>query len=231
MVKLGIYNQDPSLKASSLYILHTVLMAVLKLIHPFMPFVTEEIWQRLPGTQGSIMVADFPEPSEFMADQGAIQEMELVMGLITGVRNIRGEMNIPPSKNINAVAEVPDPSDRDVLGDNTPYIQNLAKVDSVQIESAPSKPEASATAVFGRNQVHVLLEGLIDFEEERKRIRKEMKKVEKEMEGSGKKLSNEAFLEKAPKEIVEGVRERVMEMESKLKKLQQNLEFFESIEK
>jgi valyl-tRNA synthetase len=156
--------------------------------------------------------------------------MELVMGMITGVRNIRGEMNIPPSKKINAVAEIPDALDVNVLRDNTSYIQDLAKVDSVQIESAASKPKASATAVFGQNQVHVLLEGLIDFEEERKRIKKEMKKIEREMGGSNKKLSNKAFLEKAPKEIVDGVKERVLEMESKFKKLKKNLEFFESME-
>jgi valyl-tRNA synthetase len=230
MAKEGIYGRDPSVKASSMWVLHKVLMSVLKLVHPFMPFVTEEIWQRLPGTQGSVMVADFPGSADFMMDQEALEEMELVMGLIGGIRNIRGEMNIPPSKKVRVVADVPSPAHCDVLRDNVSYIQNLAKVDSVRIESGPSKPKASATAVFGQNQAHVLLEGLIDFEEERNRVGKEIKKIEKEMEGNRRKLSNEAFLEKAPRAVVEQVRERVQKMESKMEKLLRNLEFFESIE-
>ena len=109
------------------------------------------------------------------------------------------------------------------------HIKNLAGVDTVTAETSVKKPEASATSVFGQNQVHVLLKGLIDFDEEKKRLKKEIKKIEKEMEGSTKKLSNKGFLDKAPDEIVEKVREKVAVMNEKIDKLTKNLNFFEAI--
>jgi valyl-tRNA synthetase len=207
-----------------------VLMAALKLLHPFMPFVTEEIWYRLPATEGSIMVAKFPEPSDFMSDEDALREMDLLMGVVTGIRNIRGEMNIPPSKMVNIVIDVADEDVAVVLRKNMAHVQTLAKVEQVSIASGGPKPEASATAVFGQIQVHVLLKGLLDFEEEMKRLGKEIKKVEKDIELSQRKLSNDEFLTRAPAEIVEEVREKVGIFSLKLGKLTQNLRFFEDID-
>jgi len=229
MAKHGLYAQDESLNKSSRFILQKVLLGVLRLLHPFMPFVTEEIWQRLPESRGSIMAADFPGSDGFISDEAALREMALLMDLITVVRNIRGEMNIPPSQKVNILAEIPDSEISEVIGGNLVYIQNLAKVDAVEVKPAVSKPKASATGVFGQNQVHVLLEGLLDFQEERKRIRKEIKKIERDMDGTSKKLSNKAFMEKAPPEIVDKVRKKVDSMNLKLEKLNQNLDFFESI--
>ena len=230
MAKQGLYGEDESLKKSTQYIMQQVLMASLKLLHPFMPFITEDIWDKLPGTSGTIMTADFPNKSDFPSDEQALSEMTLVMDLITGVRNIRGEMNIAPSKAVDVVIEVPNEKEIQVIRWNLVHIQNLAKVDSVEIETNVSKPEASATAVFGDNQVHALLKGLLDFEEERKRLRKEIQKIEKDMVLSEKKLSNDSFLAKAPTDIVEGVREKVEAMKAKLEKLNNNFQFFESID-
>ena len=147
-----------------------VLMAALRLLHPFMPFVTEEVWQKFPGTEGSIMNAKFPEAADFMMDKEALEQMELIMGVVTGIRNIRGEMGIPPGKKVSIVIDVADKEEADVLHRNLAHIQTLAKVDDVIIGYGVPKPEASATAVFGKNQAHVLLKGLLDFEEERKRV-------------------------------------------------------------
>ena len=229
MAKEWLYSEDKSLKVSSRYIVKKVMTGVLKLLHPFMPFITEEIWQRLPGCSGSIMKADFPEKSSFMSDEDALMEMDLVMGVITGVRNIRGEMNIHPSKSVDIMIEMPDTKDMDIINQNLAYIKNLAKVDSVQIEKSMEKPEASATAVFGQNQVHVLLKGIIDFDEERKRLKKEIQKIEKEIIGSNKKLSNQGFLKNAPEEVIEKVRSKVDDLNTKMDKLKQNLSFFEEI--
>lgn len=229
MAKQGLYSQDEQIRKSSIFVAQEALGAILRLLHPFMPFVTEEIWQRLPGTQESIMAAKFPEPSDFISDEKALKEMGLVMDMITGVRNIRGEMNIPPSKKVNVLVEAPDPGQGAMIRTNTVHIRNLAGVSSITVDSAVGKPDASATAVVGQNQVHVLLKGLLDFEEERKRLRKEIKKVQKDMEQSEKKLSNEQFLAKAPAEVVDEVRDRVGAMSLKLEKLNQNLDFFESI--
>ncbi len=229
MAKQGLYGENESLKASSRYILQQVLMAVLKLLHPFMPFITEEIWQRLPRTNGSIMKAAFPDASDFPYDEKTLHEITLIMDIITGVRNIRGEMNIPPSKNVDIVIELPDEKEIRVIRENKIHIQNLAKVNSIEIDTKVPKPEASASAVFGNNQVHVILRGLLNFKEETNRLRKEIKKVEKEMVMSEKKLLNKGFMEKAPAEIVEGVREKVESMKTKLETLQKHLLLFESI--
>ena len=229
MAKRELYSEDETLKQSTQSTLLKVLVAVLKLTHPFMPFATEEIWHRLPGSQGSIMKAKFPEASDFAFDPQAVKEMDLLMGVVSGVRNIRGEMNIGPSKKISILIEMPDEEDANVIRRNTVHVQNMAGVDSVEIDSSIPKPEASATAVFGKNQVHVLLKGLLDYDEERKRLKKEISKVEKDIGVLNKKLSNQGFLKNAPPEIVDDVRAKVESLRLKLEKLNQNLSFFQSI--
>jgi valyl-tRNA synthetase len=194
-----------------------------------MPFVTEEIWGKLPGTEGSIMIARFPEASDYIKDENALKEMRLLMGVITGIRNIRGEMNISPSKKVNILIDAAEKEEADFLSSNLVHIRTLAKVEEATIASGIPKPEASATAVFGQNQIHVLLKGILDFREERKRLEKQIKKIEKDIDGSKRKLSNKGFLKKAPTEIVEEVKEKVETMTLKLEKLNQNLRFFETI--
>jgi valyl-tRNA synthetase len=139
-------------------------------------------------------------------------------------------MNIPPSKHVSILMEIPDSTDRDIIRRNISQIQNLARVDSASAEASVAKPEASATAVFDENQVHVILEGLLDFQEEKERLRKQIRAIEKELAVANKKLNNNQFLEKAPTEIVEEVREKVGALDQKLEKLNQNLNLFESID-
>jgi valyl-tRNA synthetase len=229
MAKEGLYSTETSARGSTLAVLVQALKAILKLLHPFMPFVTEEIWQRLPDTEESIMVAPFPVASDFPYDEQALRDMNLIMGAITGIRNIRGEMNIPPAKKVDVLIESPAGDDGAVLRGHLAHIRSLARVESARVGASIPKPEASATAVFGPNQVHVLLKGLIDFEEEKKRIRKEIKKIEKDFEISKNKLSNPQFMEKAPEEIIESVREKVESMHQQLEKLNRNLSFFETL--
>ena len=227
MSKQGLYGNNKALEESTKATIYEVFMATLKILHPFMPFVTEEIWQKLPGTKGSIMKAEFPKASDFIRDESAKREMELLMGVIIGIRNIRGEMSIPPSKKVSILIDMADKEEGDVLNRNVGYIKSLAKVDNVTIGSEIEKPKASATALFGQSQVHVLLKGLIDFEEERKRLQKEITKIERDIGASNKKLSNKRFLKNAPDEIVEKVRDKVGTLSLKLEKLNQNLHFFD----
>jgi valyl-tRNA synthetase len=229
MAKEGIYSENGAVRKSTLSVLVTALKAVVKLLHPFMPFVTEEIWQRLPGVQGSIMTAPFPKGEEFAFDAEAVAEMSLVMGAITGIRNIRGEMNLPPSKKVDIVVEAPDLNDAEILRHNISHVRNLARVESIEIGASVAKPEGSATAVFGRNQVHVILKGLLDFEEEKKRLRKEISKVEKDLEMLERKLSNPQFMEKAAAEIIEEVQEKREALGLRMEKLTHNLKFFETL--
>jgi len=229
MAKQGLYGKNRDIKESTRAVAQEVLMGAVKLLHPFMPFVTEEIWEKLPGTEGSIMIARFPEASDYIKDENALKEMNLLMGVITGIRNIRGEMNISPSKKVNILIDVAEKEEADFLSSNLVHIKTLAKVEDATIASGIPKPEASATAVFGQNQIHVLLKGILDFQEERKRLGKQIEKIEKEIKVSNRKLSNKGFLEKAPAEIVEEVREKVETMTLKLEKLNQNLRFFAAI--
>ena len=230
MSKEWLYSDDDKLNYSVRCTLKKLLSGILRILHPFMPFITEEIWHRLPGTDGSIMKASFPESAEYPTDGAAIKDMATVTGVINGIRNIRGEMNIHPSKKVDIHIEIPDDSQREILLTNLSYIKNLARVENVKIDKQLPKPEASATAVFEGNQIHILLKGIIDFDEEKGRIKKEIAKVKKEIEGSEKKLSNKGFLEQAPEDVVEKVKEKVSALQTQLNKLEGNLSFFEEID-
>ncbi|MBW1781054.1 MAG: valine--tRNA ligase [Deltaproteobacteria bacterium] len=230
MAKEALYGEEGAIKESARCVVQEALMAALKLLHPFMPFITEEIWQRLPGADGSIMTARFPGVSEFPKDEGALEEMNFLIGVITGIRNIRGEMNIPPSKNVNIVVDAGNKRAEQVLGRNLDYVQTLAKVDDVAIGVGLPKPDKSATAVFEQTSIHVVLKGLIDFKEEERRVRKAISRIQKEMEVSQKKLSNRGFLEKAPEEIVAEVKAKAEGLSAKLSKLKQNLSFLETLD-
>ena len=229
MVKLELYSKDQKRREVAQSAMQILLSGVLRLLHPFVPFITEEIWQRLPHTKGSIMVAQFPQRTEFIYDEELIKEMDLLKEVITGIRNIRGEMNIPPKKDVKIVIDVKGSKEKEILKSNFPYITSLAKVESMDIVSDTGKPDSSATYVFGNIQVHVLLKGLINYDDERKRIFKRIEKIEKEMGMSKKKLANRDFLDQAPPHIVENVKEKVQLMSIKLEKLNQNLTIFEGI--
>jgi valyl-tRNA synthetase len=230
MVKESLYGADEAVKRSARETLLEIFRGVLKLLHPFMPFVTEELWQKLPGTDKSIMVAKFPEVGAYIRDESSLNDMDLLQGVIVGIRNIRGEMGIPPSKRVNVVVDGADEKQCAILEENLAHIKSLGKVDQIGISSGLTKPEASATAVFGHLQVHVVLKGLLDFENERQRLRKEIKKLEKDIAISHHKLANKGFLEKAPSEIIGEVRNKVEKSSVKLEKLNENLRFFERID-
>jgi valyl-tRNA synthetase len=228
MAKQALYGDDIPLKQASIFVLQNSLAAILKLLHPIMPFVTEEIWEKLPESKGSIMTASFPKPSDFAQDKDALNDMATLMGIITAVRNIRGEMSIPPSRKVKIVIDTPLSDLADILRRNIAHIQTLAKAEEISIASGIPKPEASATAVFEQTSVHVSLKGLFNFEEEKKRIAKEIKKFEKELGVSNKKLANQGFLDKAPDHIVKEVKSKTEALSAKLTKLNQNLAFFET---
>jgi len=229
IAKLELYSKDPKRIGVAQSVMQILLSGVVRLLHPFVPFITEEIWQRLPHTEGSVMVAPFPQPSEFISDMESIEQMDLLKAVITGIRNIRGEMSIPPKTSVKTVIDVKKPREREILKNNDTYITSLAKVESTDFVSGIEKPESSATYVFGDIQVHVLLEGLINYEDERRRIRKEIKKIERDMALSRKKLENTDFLNQAPPAIVEGVKEKVDLIGLKLERLNQNLTILEGL--
>ncbi|MFW5636313.1 MAG: valine--tRNA ligase [Thermodesulfobacteriota bacterium] len=215
-------------------VLWRVLRETLILLHPFIPFVTEEIWSKLPGAEGSIMravfPADNPDNASITADADAESEMQLIIDVITGVRNIRGEMNIAPSQELRVTVQTADSGILRSLENHAAIIRELARLDSLTVEEPGERPRSAATAVIENATIFISLEGVIDFQQEIKRLEKEMAKLEKELSGVNKKLNNEDFLAKAPEEVVEKVREKHLVFQEKHRKLQANLEKIRELE-
>ncbi len=214
----------------------TILEQALRLLHPFMPFLTEELWHTLPGTNANlhnaayskaaktIMLADFPTTEESLIDERAEAEMQAVIDLIGKVRNIRAEMNIKPSERI-AILVAANADLQKVFGENQAQILKLARATDLKLSEQFDAPKASArTALAGGAEVAIPLEGLIDFAKETDRLEKESAKLTNEAEKLNAQLSNENFVARAPSEKVEEIRTRVFDIEQRTKTLNQTLE-------
>ena len=233
LIKPDLYqDRDPKRKTVAQKSLLEVLDAALRLLHPFMPFITEEIWQNLPLNQkgGSIMVAHFPHPDERFDDAEITDEMELMIEVITAIRNIRGEMNIPPGDQVVTLLRTRSRETQVRLKRNESFIQNLAKVKEVMIGEKIEKPQYGAFNVIRDIEIFVPMDRS-RMEEEGKRLQKEIQKIEKDILFVEKKLSNEQFLSRAPKDVVEEekgkatqYRERRSKLEESLKKIKDALE-------
>ena len=214
-------------KEAALEVLWFTLRDILVLLHPFMPFVTEEVWHKLPGTQGSIMKATFPSRK---ADAAGIyraedveSQMSLLIEIISGVRNIRGEMNIAPARALDVSVQIQDQETRQVVKNHQDIIINLAGLNAIAIGGPGERPKTSATTVVDGATVFVSLEGVIDFHKESGRLEKEIDKLTNELMKVSKKLENEAFLNKAPARVVEEVKQKHARLDEKKQKLLANL--------
>ena len=215
-------------KLATKSVLWRVLHDILILLHPFVPFVTEEIWNKLPGSQGSIMKATFPEDNiELSVIQNhpeAEAVMNLIMSVISGIRNIRGEMQIAPSAMLKAFVHSSDDVIRNQVSEYSDLIKNMARLDDIVISLPGKRPRSSAMAVLEGAQVFVSLEGVVDLDKEKGRLEKEIGKVDKELSGLEAKLNNDSFMEKAPDHVVVKVREQHQGLIEKKDKLTANLE-------
>jgi len=225
LIKPVLYqDQDPQRKALTQRNLLHVLSATLRLLHPFMPFITEEVWQNLPqnGKSGSIMVAEYPRPDERFDDDQVADEMGRVIEIITGLRNIRGEMNIPPGEHIVALLRTKRKDVEKSLRGNQSFIQNLARVKEVMIGENLERPAYTAFNVIRDVELMVPMDRS-RMEEEAKRLQKEILKIEKDITFVGRKLLNEQFLAKAPQEVVEEEREKAGQLQGRREKLEESL--------
>ena len=234
-IKPTLYEkQGPEKKKTTLGVLWCVMHDTLILLHPFMPFVTEEIWHKLPGTRGSIMQAVFPadrnKGSENRFDPDAESQMALLTELISAVRNIRGEMNISPSLNLTATIQTKDSEIKAAIEQYQDILINLAKLDFFSVTDKAERPKSSATAVVGGATIFVSLEGIIDFAKETLRLEKEMNKLVKELATVSKKLENDNFLAKAPEDVVQQVKAKHSLLQEKQQKLQSNLNKIKEIQ-
>jgi valyl-tRNA synthetase len=187
----------------------------LKLLHPFMPFVTEEIWQTMVGDGSSIMVSEFPRPDDAHQDFFAEREMGIIMDAISSIRNIRGEMNIAPSKKLQVIISAPDAGESGIIDRGTHYIKNLANIESLTIRNNGEEPKKSATGVVGSLRVYVLLEGVVDIAGEKVRLEKALARADKDLMIISRKLANRDFLAKASKAVVEKEEEKFREVKEK----------------
>lgn len=237
LVKDEITSPEPSVRrdaARSRII--TILEQALRLLHPFMPFLTEELWQKLPEVSSAlhnpayktaertIMLTDFPKGDAALVDEKAETEMQAVIELISKARNIRAEMNIKPSDRISLLVSAGGNLQKN-FAENEARILKLARANDLQIAENAEVPKASARAVLtGGAELAIPLEGLIDFEKETERLENQLNKLETENERLQKQLSNQNFVEKAPAEKVQEIRSRVAEIETQVLSLRQNLE-------
>jgi valyl-tRNA synthetase len=224
--KSTLFKENPLRKSAQNVLVH-VLETSLKMLHPFMPFITEEIWQKLPRQGESIMKSSFPKYLESRSDRGIENKMNLVMGVITSVRNIRGEMNLNPALRLALIVRAGDTEQEHTIRDYSPYIRALARVEHITIDNSAEKPKVAASSVFEGIDIIVPLEGMMDFEEEKNRIEKELKKIEKDIIVLDKKLSNKNFVQKAPPEVIEKDRQRLSALTEKKSKLQVHLKTIE----
>lgn len=202
MAKLPLYGEDEAAKLTTRSILAYVLDQTMRLLHPFMPFITEEIWQNLPHKGESITVASWPVVSEELNDHQAASDMKLLVEIIRSVRNIRAEVNTPLSKKINMIVKGKDDMISAVLEKNRAYIERFCNPEELVIGTVVDEPEKAMTAVVTGAEIILPLAGLINIEEEIARLGKEYAKLTQEVERVQKKLSNEGFVKKAPEKVI-----------------------------
>ncbi|MDR3579678.1 MAG: valine--tRNA ligase [Oryzomonas sp.] len=224
--KKDLYGGDPQRKTTVRYVLWYTLEHLLRLLHPFMPFITEEIWQALPGTKekATIMLAPYPEPDTERFYPEAAANMERVMAVIGGIRNIRGEMEVPPSREISVILSCGGAESLRLMKHSEGAIISLARVADLAVGLGIEKPEDASIQVAGDVQIYVPLKGLVDTEEEEKRLLKEIAKIEKEIDQFSKKLENPSFVERAPADVVAREREKLIEVADKKLVLEASLE-------
>jgi valyl-tRNA synthetase len=213
----------------------TIIEQSLRMLHPFMPYLTEELWQKLPAVSSdlhhssyksaeqTIMLTDYPTGDKNAIDERAEAEMQAVIDVISKVRNIRAEMQIKPSDK-PTIHIAANPESQKIFAANESQILKLARADKLVLGEKLNVPKASAKAVTTLAEIAVPLEGLIDFEKEIARLENQVSKLEKENEQLQKQLSNTNFIERAPQEKVQGIRDRVSEIESQAQTLEKNLD-------
>ncbi len=221
LVKPLLGGDDEAVKAETRAMTAWVMSRILQILHPFMPFITEELWSATGERKTMLVVADWPE-IQGLYDEDAGNEMEWVIGFISAVRSVRSEMNIPAGAKVPLV--VADANEVSILrsATNKETLQRLARLESIEI--AEAVPEGSVQIMFGEATLAIVLSGIIDVEAESKRLQKEMAKARSEIDAIDKKLANENFTSRAPAHVVETQRQRRAEAEASLAKLNAALE-------
>ncbi len=233
LAKISLQSDDLALQRGTRLTLLTVLETVLRLAHPIMPYITEEIWQRvapLAGTAGeTIMLQPYPVADGALIDLNAIAETNWIMNFILGVRRIRGEMNIAPGKPLPVLLQNGSEADRQNLSSSLSYLQKLGRLESITWLNAEDSTPESAIALVGELNILIPMAGLIDKEAELARLAKEIQKIANDLPRIESKLNNPSFVDKAPPEVIDKERAKLTELLSSLKNLEQQQEKIRSL--
>ncbi len=226
IAKPRLYNKEAAAeRATAQHVLATVLVSAMKLLHPYMPFITEEIYQCLPHEAESIMISKWPVADESLVDPEAERGMNAIMDSIKAIRNMRAEVNANPGKKIPAIMLVSEDL-REVVANNDSYIKLLGGIDNLELRPLNGeKPENAMAAVVTGIEVYLPLAGLIDVEKETQRLSKELAAMEKDLQRAGGKLNNAGFLAKAPEDVIAKERAKYEELSGKIEAVKKRMAY------
>ncbi len=222
--KERIYNEDDSDgQLTAKYVLLDILQQSMRLLHPLMPFISEEIWQTIkkyfPMNEEALVIAEFPEFSETKIDLKIDQNMNTIQNIISAVRNLRKQVNISPARKVDILLNINNDEEKNLLNEYDNYLKKLAKVENITTEINLAKPKGAIAAVASNIEIFLPLGDLIDIEQEKTKLNKQITKLEKELSGISRKLENEKFLKNAPEKILEKEKMKFKEVKDKLDKV------------
>ena len=225
IAKTRVYGQEGSDKTVAQYVLKTVLDKGLRMLHPFMPFITEEIWQKLGLDEKTIMLSEFPTENKKYVDLAAEKEFDYLKEIVNAIRNIRGEANVSPAKKIEVIFKIVNDGEKEILEHNAKILDKLANVEKYEFNT--EIPALVGFKLVETTEIYVPLADLIDKEKEIVKLEKDIQKTQKELDRVLGKLSNEKFLSKAPKEVIDkenGIKE---ELENKIAKFKESIKLYQ----
>jgi valyl-tRNA synthetase len=217
--KLSLYSTDEAVKKATQSVLAYVLDRTQRLIHPFMPYISEEIWQHLPHVGDTITLAEWPVYDTALEAPDAVKEMELLMEMIRSVRNIRAEVNVPMSKKIEMLIKPASEAEAAIMSRNEEFIKRFCGTSSLETGMHISAPDKAMTAILTGAEIYLPLAGLIDISQEIARLEKEHQHLNTEVERIEKKLSNEGFVAKAPAKVIDEERVKMNDYADKRDKV------------
>ena len=225
IAKTRVYGQEGSDKVVAQWVLRHVLDKGLKMLHPFMPFITEEIWQKLQTGEETIMLSEFPTENKKYVDLAAEKEFDYLKEIVNAIRNIRGEANVSPAKKIEVIFKIVNDGEKEILEHNAKILDKLANVEKYEFNT--EIPALVGFKLVETTEIYVPLADLIDKEKEIAKLEKDIQKTQKELDRVLGKLSNEKFLSKAPKEVINkenGIKE---ELENKIAKFRESIKLYQ----
>lgn len=229
LVKPRLYDREMEGRLEAQYVLNYVLGTAMKLLHPFMPFITEEIYRHLINDDESIMISPWPEYIEKYNFPGEEKKMRMVMDAIRSIRNIRAEMNVPISRKAKVIFVAADSENRSILAEGRSFFERLAGVSEISVQTGKEGiPADAVTSIIEGAEIYIPLDDLIDIEKEIERLEKEKAGLEKELERVNGKLSNEGFIAKAPAKVVEEERAKKVKYQEMYDKVVERLNALKS---